>query len=93
MEEQWRAELEWDLESAELAYGVIARYVEHAQISGLIIAMLAGAVGEERLKTLSQSEPWQGYMASKLELAAAREDVERLTRMIARARAAEGKGT
>jgi hypothetical protein len=73
---------EWNLESAETAYSIIARYVDHAQVSGLLIAMLASALGEERLKPIAQSEYWQNYLASKRSLAEAREDIERLTAMI-----------
>jgi hypothetical protein len=80
------AETEWNLESAELAYGVIARYVEHAQASGIIIALLASALGEERVKSIAASEYWQKYMASKRSIADARTDVERLTALIERMR-------
>jgi hypothetical protein len=72
----------WDLESAETAYSVIARYVDHAQVSGLLVAMLASALGEERLKPIVQSEYWQNYLASKRSITEAREDIERLTAMI-----------
>jgi hypothetical protein len=80
------AGLEWNLESAELAYGVIARYVEHTQVSGIIIALLASALGEERIKSIAASEYWQRYMASKSSIADARQDVERLTSLIERMR-------
>lgn len=83
---------EWNLDSAETAYGVIARYVEHTQVSGIIIALLAGALGEEKVKFIVQTEHWQQYMASKRALEAARADVERLTMLIARMRA-EAEGT
>jgi hypothetical protein len=80
------AGLEWNPESAELAYGVIARYVEHTQVSGIIIALLASALGEERIKSIAASEYWQRYMASKRSIADARQDVERLTSLIERMR-------
>ena len=84
--EQSNAELEWNTESAELAYGVIARYVEHAQVSGIIIALLASALGEERIKSIAASEYWQHYMASKRSISDAKPDVERLTSLIERMR-------
>ncbi len=84
--EELNVELEWNLESAELAYGVIARYVEHAQVSGIIIALLASALGEERIKSIAASEYWQSYMASKRSITDARQDVERLTELIERMR-------
>lgn len=80
------AESECNLESAELAYGVIERYVEHAQVSGIIIALLASALGEERVKPIAASEYWQSYMASKRSIADAKPDVERLTALIERMR-------
>jgi hypothetical protein len=91
------APLEWNLDSAETAYGVIARYVEHTQVSGILIALLAGALGEEKVKFIVQTEHWQKYMASKRALEASRADVERLTELIDRmhaeaGREAEGKG-
>ncbi|HEU0174982.1 MAG TPA: hypothetical protein VFV58_12050 [Blastocatellia bacterium] len=86
------AESEWNLESAELAYGVIARYVEHAQVSGIIIALLASALGEERVKSIAASEYWQSYMASKRSIADAKQDVERLTALVERMRE-ESKGS
>lgn len=76
----------WHLEAAESAYVVISRYVEHAQVSGFIIAMLAGALGEERLAFLVQSEHWQKYMASKRELDASQEDIQNLAALIERLR-------
>lgn len=76
------SDLEWDLDSAELAYDVIARYVEHTQISALLIAYLANALGEERLKTLVQGEQWQLYQASRHQLVEARESVDRLTAVV-----------
>ena len=51
----------FDLEAAETAYTVIASYVEHTQISGIIIALLASHIGEERLKPLVESEHWKNY--------------------------------
>jgi hypothetical protein len=86
MEEKLNLDQKWDLESAETAYAVIARYVDHAQVSGLLIAMLASALGEERLKPIVQSEYWQTYLASKRSLSEAREDIERLTLLIERMR-------
>ena len=80
------AEQEWNLESAELAYGVIARYLEHTQVSGVIIALLASALGEERVKSIAASPHWQHYMASKRSIADAKQDVERLTASIERMR-------
>jgi len=84
--EQPNAQLEWNLESAELAYGVIARYVEHTQVSGIIIALLASALGEERIKSIAAGEYWQSYMASKRSITEAKQDVERLTGLIERMR-------
>lgn len=75
-----------NLETAESAYVVISRYVEHTQVSGFIIAMLAGALGEERLEFLVQSEHWQKYMASKRELEASKEDIQKLADLIAQMR-------
>jgi len=89
---QPEAELEWNLDTAELAYGVIARYVEHAQVSGIIIALMASALGEERVKSIAASEYWQSYMASKHSIADAKPDVERLTALIERMRE-ESKGS
>ena len=86
MEEQAKEKLEWNLASAEMAYTVIARYVEHTQISGIIIAGLASALGEEKIKSVAQSEYWQSYMASKRSITEAKEDVERLTALIERMR-------
>jgi hypothetical protein len=84
--EEPEAALEWNRESAELAYSIIARYVEHTQISGIIIALLASAVGEEKIKSIAQSEYWQSYMASKRSITEAKQDVERLTAMIEESR-------
>lgn len=81
--------LEWNLASAETAYSALATCLEHIQISGLVIAALAHTAGEEKLKELVQSEPWQLYMASKRELEAARQKVAALTDLIERTRAAE----
>jgi hypothetical protein len=87
--ESAQTELDWNLASAETAYSVLAHYVEHAQITGLLIAMLATELGEERLKPLVQSEPWQMYMASKRTLESARREIEALTRLIEQAREKE----
>ncbi len=80
------ANLEWNLESAELAYRVIARYVEHIEVSGIMIALLASALGDEKIKSIAQSEYWQGYMASKRSITDAKTDVDRLTAMIEKMR-------
>jgi len=74
------------LESAELAYSVIARYVEHTQISGVLIAVMASALGEERVAPIVESGHWQSFMASKREIADAKGDIERLTKMLDRMR-------
>jgi hypothetical protein len=76
----------WNLETAETAYVTIARYVEHTQVSGFIIAMLAGALGEERLEFLVNSEHWQKYLASRRELEAAQADIQILSELIERSR-------
>lgn len=83
MEDQ-KTELEWKLESAQTAYSVIARYVEHTQISGILIAVMASALGEERVKPIVESGHWQSFMASKHELAEAKADIEQLTALIER---------
>jgi len=80
--ENQEAPLEWNLDSAETAYSVIARYVEHTQVSGIIIALLAGALGEEKVKFIVQTEHWQRYMASKRALEAAQSDIQKLTELI-----------
>jgi len=72
----------WGIESAELAYQVIARYVEHTQVSGMLIAMLASALGEERVKPIAASEYWQHYMAGKRVLMEAKTEIDRLTELI-----------
>lgn len=82
---------EWDLSSAEAAYSVIATCLEHVQISGLVIAALAHAVGEERLKSIVQSEPWQLYMSSKRGLAETKPKIAALTELIDRTRERESK--
>lgn len=69
----------WNAKSAEIAYEIIATYVEHAQISGIIIAMLASIVGEEKLKTVAQSPYWQDYMASKRSISNIKDDIDKLT--------------
>ncbi len=73
-----------DLAAAELFYTIISRYVDHTQISGLVIAQLAARLGEEGVKPIAQGEYWQGYMASRHFLNDAKEDIERLTRLIER---------
>lgn len=74
----------FNLEAAELAYSIIARYVDHTQISGIIIGLLASRLGEEGVKPLAQSDYWQGYMASRRVLGDAKEDIERFTRLLER---------
>lgn len=91
-ETQESARLEWNLTSAETAYSVIATYTEHVQISGLVIAALAHAVGEEQLKSLVQSEPWQLYMASKRQLEEARQKIASLTALIDHTREQQASG-
>ncbi|MDX2042209.1 MAG: hypothetical protein SF097_13225 [Acidobacteriota bacterium] len=86
MEEQNKTELNWNLESAETAYSVIARYVEHTQISGILIAVLASALGEERVQPIVESGHWQSFMASKRELAESKKDIESLTVLIEKMR-------
>jgi hypothetical protein len=81
--------LEWNLASAETAYSALATCLEHIQISGLVIAALAHTAGEDKLKGIVQSEPWQLYTASKRELEAARKKISALTDLIERTRAAE----
>ena len=73
---------EFNLAAAELAYEIIARDVEHAQISGVIIGVMASRLGEEGVKPIAQSEYWQGYMASKRTLNEAKDDIERLSRLL-----------
>lgn len=85
-QEQAKVDLEWNRDSAELAYSVIARYVEHTQVSGIIIALMASAVGEEKIKPIADSQYWQSYMASKRSITEAKLDVDRLTEMIERLR-------
>lgn len=89
MSESAPPELEWNLESAELAYTIISRYVDHAQLSGMIIAVLAHGLGEDKLKAIVESDYWQSYQASRHSLNEARVDIERLTNLIDRSRSAE----
>ena len=86
-------ELAWNVESAEMAYSVIGTYVEHTQISGIMIALLASALGEERVAPIVQGEYWQAYMASKRNLTSAKEDIERLTALIENVRSRAAPAT
>lgn len=79
-------EMIWGIDSAETAYSVIARYVEHTQISGMVIALLASALGEEKVKPLADNEYWQAYVAGRRNLAEAKNDIDRMTRMIEKMR-------
>ena len=54
--------------------------------SGMVIALLASALGEERLKPLTQSEYWQAYMVGRRSLVEVKDEVDQLTRMIERMR-------
>ena len=73
---------EFNLEAAQEAYQIISRYVDHVQISGVIIGVMASRLGEEGVKPIAQSEYWQAYMASKRQLNEAKEDIERLSRLL-----------
>lgn len=77
---------EWNLDSAELAYTIISQYVEHTQMSGMIIAMMAHGLGEDKLKAIVQSEYWQSYQASRHSLNATKNEIEQLTGLINRLR-------
>jgi hypothetical protein len=72
----------WNQEMAENAYSAVAICLEHIQISGLLIASLAHAVGEEKLRQIVQSEPWQLYLASKRQLEEARQKIAPLTQLL-----------
>jgi hypothetical protein len=77
---------EWNLDSAELAYTIISQYVEHTQMSGIVIAMMAHGLGEDKLNSLVQSEYWQSYQASRHALNEAKTGIEQLTGLINRMR-------
>ena len=77
---------EWSLESAQAALVALSNYVEHAQISGMIIAALASHIPEEKLKNLVESDYWKNYQQSRHVLETSRKDIERLTRLIDRMR-------
>lgn len=76
----------FDLEYAESAYTVISRYVDHVQVSGMLIGLLAARLGEENLGFLLENQTWKDYMNSKRDLEASREDIEGLTKLIAKLR-------
>jgi hypothetical protein len=80
---------EWDLRSAEQAFLALSHYVDHAQISGLVIALLAGQLGEEKLKPLLDSDYWRDYQQSRHRLLECREEVAQLGRLIDRMREIE----
>jgi hypothetical protein len=80
---------EWNLNSAERAFLALSHYVDHAQVSGLVIALLAGQLGEEKLKPLLESDYWRDYQESRHGLIECRYDVERLGQLIDRMREKE----
>jgi uncharacterized membrane-anchored protein YhcB (DUF1043 family) len=73
---------DFDRAAVELAYEIISRYVDHTQIAGLVIGTMAARLGEEGVKPIAQSEYWQGYMASRRQLQEAKDDIERLSRLL-----------
>lgn len=73
---------DFDRATVELAYEIISRYVDHTQLAGLVIGTMAARLGEEGVKPVAQSEYWQGYMASRRHLLDAKEDIERLSRLL-----------
>ena len=76
----------YDRSTVELAYEIISRYVDHTQLAGLVIGTMAARLGEEGVKPIAQSDYWQGYMASRRQLLDAKEDIERLSRLLDGAR-------
>ena len=76
----------FDRATVELAYEIISRYVDHTQLAGLVIGTMAARLGEEGVKPIAQSDYWQGYMASRRQLLDAKEDIERLSRLLDGAR-------
>jgi len=77
---------DWSLESAEAALVALSTYVEHAQISGMIIAALASNMSEDKLKSLVESDYWKNYQQSRHALESSQKDIERLARLIDRMR-------
>lgn len=77
---------EWSLESAEAALLALSTYVDHAQISGMIIAALASHISEDKLKNLVESDYWKSYQQSRHALESSKKDIERLARLIDRMR-------
>ncbi len=73
---------DFDRATVELAYEIISRYVDHTQLAGLVIGTMAARLGEEGVKPIAQSDYWQGYMASRRQLLNAKEDIERLSRLL-----------
>ena len=73
---------EYDRATVELAYEIISRYVDHTQLAGLVIGTMAARLGEEGVKPIAQSDYWQGYMASRRQLLDAKDDIERLSRLL-----------
>jgi hypothetical protein len=55
----------------------------------MVIALLAGVLGEEKVRPLADNEYWQAYLAGRRSLAEAKDDIDRLTRMIERMRERE----
>lgn len=78
---------DFNLAAAQLAFRVISHYVDHTQIAGIIIGVMAARLGEEGVRPIAQSEYWQGYMSSKRQLNEAKDDIERLARLLERMQA------
>ncbi|MBK6799577.1 MAG: hypothetical protein IPG76_23105 [Acidobacteria bacterium] len=79
-EEQTNVDLEWNSDSAELAYSVIARYVEHTQVSCIIIALMVNMPSAKKNQTLlPTANTGRVIWSANASITEAKLDVDRLT--------------
>ncbi len=68
-----------DLPNAKLAYTIIVRLLEHNEALSDLIALMALVLDDDTQKGLTNTPPWNNYLATRRELDTTRLQIEKFT--------------
>lgn len=82
---------EFNLAAARLAYSVIQNLLEHARVTGDLVALMAQVLDEETVKALTATPYWTAYLDSRRLMERTSKDIEKFTEIMTKLSEEQGE--
>ncbi|GAC1399771.1 MAG: hypothetical protein NVSMB56_14850 [Pyrinomonadaceae bacterium] len=82
---------EFNLDAARLAYSIIQNLLEHARVTGDLVALMAQVLDEDTVKGLTATPYWSAYLDSRRLMERTSKDIEKFTEIMTKLSEEQGE--